>query len=115
MIGAKRHELPISGNSLGPGMSVYGRARARSLSLRISAAGTSLGSMLIADENAVRLASEWAAVRIPMVDEQNFRSGRKVLFALLTDPLPRWLLEDGRTAEPKRARAYKREGNKQKQ
>lgn len=67
IIGAKRHEFPINGSSFGPGISVYGRARAKSLSLRISVDDTSFGEIFIADENAVRLASEWAAVRIPML------------------------------------------------
>lgn len=71
----------MSGSSFGPGISVYGRARANSLSVRISVDETSLGRMFIADENAVRLASEWAAVRIPMVIEKKPSLCRKFTFA----------------------------------
>lgn len=67
--GAKRHEFPISGNPLGPGISEYGRMWAPfvlSFSVEISVGGTSFGKMLIADENAVRFTREFAAVRVPI-------------------------------------------------
>lgn len=72
MIGAKRHEFPMIGNSFGPGISEYGRiceCFVDSLSLTISVCVelTSFGKILMADENAVRLTSELAAVRVPIL------------------------------------------------
>lgn len=68
--GAKRHEFPISGNPLGPGISEYDRMWVLfvfTLSVASSGGGgTSFGNILIADENAVRFTREFAAVRVPI-------------------------------------------------
>lgn len=73
MIGANRHEFPINGNPLGPGISEYGRTASFFidsifgwLAVVVGVAATSFGNMLIADENVVRLTSELAAVRVPI-------------------------------------------------
>lgn len=79
-MGAKRQELPMSGNSFGPGMSAYDLACCGVLDIGPSSAillsvfvkpgssdvATSFGNILIADEKAVRLTSELAAARVPI-------------------------------------------------
>lgn len=79
IIGAKRHELPMSGSSLGPGISKYDFACGLldigpfdDCWLAANADGsmvveTSFGNILIADENAVRLTSALAADLVPIL------------------------------------------------
>lgn len=78
MIGAKRHELPINGNSFGPGISAYGLMSGfrdvdpLALSSVANADGsivvaTSFGNILMADENVVRLTSALAAALVPIL------------------------------------------------
>lgn len=70
--GAKRHEFPMIGNSFGPGTSEYGRTcgcfvDSLSLAISVDDCVTSFGNMLMADENVVRLTSELAAIRVPIM------------------------------------------------
>lgn len=70
MIGAKRHEFPIIGSSFGPGTSEYGRVELLfdDIDESKSFLATSVGKILMADENAVRFTSELAAARVPIFD-----------------------------------------------
>lgn len=70
MIGAKRHEFPMIGNSFGPGISEYGRVELLfdDIDASTSFLATSFGKILMADENVVRFTSELAAVRVPIFE-----------------------------------------------
>lgn len=75
-MGAKRQELPMNGNSFGPGTSEYdlvGGVDIESFGGLSSGfmpgsilVGTSFGKMLIADEYVVRLTRELAAALVPI-------------------------------------------------
>lgn len=76
--GANRHEFPINGRPFGPGTSEYGRICAEcfttlSFSMILSDVvaallfATSLGNILIADENVVRFTNAFVAVRVPIL------------------------------------------------
>lgn len=75
MIGANRHELPISGNSFGPGTSEYGFTfSVLNIDSSFLSGGfdgftdpTSFGNILIADENVVLLTREFAADLTPIL------------------------------------------------
>lgn len=76
MIGAKRHEFPMIGSSFGPGISEYGRVGLSFDDIDESASclATSVGKILMADENVVRFTSELAAVRTPIFHLVRFKS-----------------------------------------